>query len=1024
MEPGTSKHRAGVPRYPIVAGHHHASTADFSAHATVSRAKARLAQAEQGEQRAQKEPPAAAAEAASHSTGSAPSLIPQGNMPSALKVQGSPKPAGENLHDYLERMETILAEVQAEHSEVVARSRPVLTTVPEHDGRLDDRSTGTQSPLGQDLNMSDWYGYNPMSSVTLEMTTSDTSVDESFGDMVLMASPIKGATGRMGFSTPTRRIPAAQTPTDELATPARAPMTAEQCREDSKAGQAAVGRDPASGADGVPAECASTLLVARFLASPHAGLLSASDSIASHPVDLDSSDDALSESSVVSQANSPLYDHTRYEGSSSESATSTPRDALVPLVHKKQSSVTAISIVASVPLLDSLPGPPAMTSIRHETGHAIRPGEHATATPAVFAEPAPVSPKKQAILQLRARRLHTRIADVRYSLRTSTALAKASKVTKASGRPFTAPFPEPVDAADDRSYQEAGLELRLAQDTASAQQERWLGSIEQQAATPESASTSYAPAHEASHIHESQAKDGAGRGAAAHLEPPAQVAEVRPGTSGGLAKRREYALQRLKTRALNRHQLSLSANLHHSSSMPVANGLAQSAASFSSHTQSLAPGLQIDTDLQPDSAQHSRASTQQEAREQLLAEYAASQHVDREAFARGCARMTAVIEGSMVRQRLRQRACRGLCSEILEMQALLLDVQQRAGAAGADALLARQLEQQLRMRRTQLADMLDASAAPPASLPITKPLLKLNTQAAPRTSDAGGENAPQLHHKRPASAKPAGPSPDPSMTGKRAAPEPPSAPALHTPVHAVMRRPREDHGAEEDHGFTTPSPEGPQAGSEEDDGSAKPFLKRRLPKVSVTQKLNWSEVKPKTKCHLEREYIPVRRNQPLRRTQSSPRSPPAAAYSDTPTREAMVFSSTAPSGAFALASREPFHAGDPAHLTQGGASRQPWNSNRAQPPVRQSSGSKFMGNRVRQSPMYRSSSYSPAPPAASSQRSPPAFNTSNHASTGTTVNGQGAGGGGSGGGGHPGPLDDILGQVTELLTQVNDILGR
>lgn len=25
---------------------------------------------------------------------------------------------------------------------------------------------------------------------------------------------------------------------------------------------------------------------------------------------------------------------------------------------------------------------------------------------------------------------------------------------------------------------------------------------------------------------------------------------------------------------------------------------------------------------------------------------------------------------------------------------------------------------------------------------------------------------------------------------------------------------------------------------------------------------------------------------------------------------------------------------------------------------------------------------------------------------------------------NPGPLDDILGQVTELLTQVNDILGR
>ena len=46
----------------------------------------------------------------------------------------------------------------------------------------------------QDLNVSDWYGYNPMSSVTEDLTMSDVADDEnqSFGDMVLMASPIKG----------------------------------------------------------------------------------------------------------------------------------------------------------------------------------------------------------------------------------------------------------------------------------------------------------------------------------------------------------------------------------------------------------------------------------------------------------------------------------------------------------------------------------------------------------------------------------------------------------------------------------------------------------------------------------------------------------------------------------------------------------------------------------------------------------------------------------------------------------------
>ena len=76
------------------------------------------------------------------------------------------------------------------------------------------------------------------------------------------------------------------------------------------------------------------------------------------------------------------------------------------------------------------------------------------------------------------------------------------------------------------------------------------------------------------------------------------------------------------------------------------------------------------------------------------------------------------MQGAVVRHRLRQRACRGLCSEILELQALLDDMhasseapstqaEQEAGAttrqtksgSPADALLQRQVQQHMRLRR-------------------------------------------------------------------------------------------------------------------------------------------------------------------------------------------------------------------------------------------------------------------------------------------------------------------------------------
>ena len=60
---------------------------------------------------------------------------------------------------------------------------------------------GSQDSLARNLTRSDFYGFNPMASVTTMGTSgseagSSTAVDQSCGDMVLMASPIRGTAQR------------------------------------------------------------------------------------------------------------------------------------------------------------------------------------------------------------------------------------------------------------------------------------------------------------------------------------------------------------------------------------------------------------------------------------------------------------------------------------------------------------------------------------------------------------------------------------------------------------------------------------------------------------------------------------------------------------------------------------------------------------------------------------------------------------------------------------------------------------
>ncbi len=57
------------------------------------------------------------------------------------------------------------------------------------------------------------------------------------------------------------------------------------------------------------------------------------------------------------------------------------------------------------------------------------------------------------------------------------------------------------------------------------------------------------------------------------------------------------------------------------------------------------------------------------------------------------------LQGARIRHRMRQPACKGLCSEILEMHHMLLALAEAHTHKPADAGLQRQLKQHLRVRR-------------------------------------------------------------------------------------------------------------------------------------------------------------------------------------------------------------------------------------------------------------------------------------------------------------------------------------
>ena len=61
--------------------------------------------------------------------------------------------------------------------------------------------------------------------------------------------------------------------------------------------------------------------------------------------------------------------------------------------------------------------------------------------------------------------------------------------------------------------------------------------------------------------------------------------------------------------------------------------------------------------------------------------------------------LLAWLQGARVRHRMRQPACKGLCSEILEMEHMVLALGEAHTRTPADAGLQRQLKQHLRVRR-------------------------------------------------------------------------------------------------------------------------------------------------------------------------------------------------------------------------------------------------------------------------------------------------------------------------------------
>ncbi|DBA98665.1 TPA: hypothetical protein ACH3X1_014446 [Trebouxia sp. C0004] len=440
---------------------------------------------------------------------------------------------------------------------------------------------------------------------------------------------------------------------------------------------------------------------------------------------------------------------------------------------------------------------------------------------------------------------------------------------------------------------------------------------------------------------------------------------------------------------------------------------------------------------------------------------------DESSFGDMCRRLVAVTEGARIRHRMRHPACKGLCSEILEMDQMVLALGEAHTHTPADAGLQRQLQQQLRVRRIQLGELLASALPVPDSLPITKPLLPSHTSLSPPPSGPAGlpANAPlppqnhksraaekALDHGGPSATAPAsvlahdaaavgseGPSEtalqdiEPSCChrlGEEAVRAPGGAlkgvaPAAYSTLQAAQKQlqevkqhlsasltlsPRTSGVTHTPHRMaatraasnspvaelTTPSPfsgsrddQGgqlaPQGGATEEGSSEKkPFLRRRPRHMPVSQRLNWSEVKPRTQCRLEPSYIPVRKSNHQRVSADQAASQEAAGASPTGTCRRL----------------------NP---------RKAWGSNQPDPRARAASNPK-------QGSSQSASDYQ-SPYAAT----PGGFFVT-QARTGRTSDGNASKDQGqsatAAASQTPGPLDDILGQVTDLLSQVNDILGR
>ncbi|KAL3131608.1 hypothetical protein ABBQ38_007905 [Trebouxia sp. C0009 RCD-2024] len=216
---------------------------------------------------------------------------------------------------------------------------------------------------------------------------------------------------------------------------------------------------------------------------------------------------------------------------------------------------------------------------------------------------------------------------------------------------------------------------------------------------------------------------------------------------------------------------------------------------------------------------------------------------------------------------------------------------------------------------------------------------------------------------------------------------PQQAPIL---ARAASNSPRATTDSPRAGGLSTPSPfsssrdaGGAQTAPESTTGAEgscdrKPFLRRRSRHVPVSQRLNWSEVKPRTQCRLEPSYIPVTKT--VHHRSSSDK----AADQD---------------------------AASPKSPTEKVHSRKAWGSN--QPNPRRRPGPSPKPSLFQ--PADYQSPYAATPSSTSGKRqrgrtSDSVAGQPDSVSASSNVT--------------PGPLDDILGQVTDLLSQVNDILGR